>query len=285
MKKKHLFYILYSLAALSFFLYYLFPSEKIGKYISYKVRTLRPGWSVQIGNIRPAFPPGLLLHSTDVLRGETLLLESRRLKIRPELLSLFRSGKRIYFQADMYAGEVKGESILQGNPGKDLQVQARFEGIRLTDIAALQQMSEYQISGILSGTLAFSREGTAAKGNCRMKIKDLNVELGPGLFSLAKLTFSDTDAKLNLQNSQNLIIEECVAKGKQMGLNLRGSITLKQVPEKSLLNLSGTIKPHPELIAQLGEGIAAMMFQGGAGKSEFPFHIRGSIEKPVFSMK
>ncbi len=89
---------------------------------------------------------------------------------------------------------------------------------------------------------------------------------------------------MTLHDLQNLQIKETIIKGNQAGGDISGTITLKNPSGKSILNLSGTIKPQPSLIAKLG-GMASLFLKQKQGNTGFPFKITGTLEKPNFSLK
>jgi hypothetical protein len=60
-------------------------------------------------------------------------------------------------------------------------------------------------------------------------------------------------------------------------------INLRNPSENSILNLSGTLRPHPSLIAKMGS-MASLLFQKKQG-SEFPFKNTGTIGNPKFSLR
>ena len=290
MKKKHVFYTLYLLGALIFFLYWLFPSAEIKKYIEYRVKNAETGYSLHIGDVRPAMPSGLLFLAAEIRERDSLLLKADQVKLIPRFLSLFGSSPAMDFRAWLYEGTVEGRGTLkkksaEKGEGEKISLNAVLSGIQIKQIETLQNLSAHQIAGILEGTVTYSGDDSTGTGEAELTVRELTVELGTPLFSIGKLTFTDVNAKLGLENMQNLQIKECTVKGNQAGGNLAGTVGLKNPPEKSVLNLAGSIKPHPSLIAQMGEGMASLLFKSDRGKSEFPFTIRGTAEKPEFSFQ
>ncbi len=289
MKKKYLFYTLYSLAALIFFLYWLFPSAEMKNYIEHRVRNAGTGYSLHIGNLRPVLPPGLQFLDAEVREGDRLLVEADQVKFMPCFLSLFGDSPATDFRIDLYAGTVKGRASLkkesaEKGEGEKISLEAALSGIQAEQIEILQNLSGHPISGILEGTVAYRGNEAPGSGEADLKVRDLTVELGTPLLSLGKLTFAEVSAKLGLENQQ-LQIRECTAKGNQAGGNLAGTVELKNPAGKSILNLAGSIRPHPSLIAQMGEGVASLLFKSKRGGGDLPFAVRGTLEKPLFSMQ
>lgn len=286
MKKRYVFYTVWFFCALLFFLYRLFPGAEIKKYIEYRVKNSGTAYALHIGDIRPALPPGLVLFSVEIREGDRVI-EADEVKLRPRLFSLFTSSPAMDFRADLYGGTAEGrmkrDSAEKGE-GRTLSAYAVLSGIQLKQIEAVQNMSGHAISGILAGTVAYSGSDLSEKGDADLTVRDLTVELGTPLLSIGKLAFTDVSAKLGLENMQ-VQIRECTVKGNQVGGNIAGTVGLKQPSENSVLNLAGSIKPHPTLIAQMGEGMVALLFRSNRSRSEFPFVIKGTLEKPEFLMQ
>ena len=96
---KRLLYGLYVLAAIVFFIYYLFPSDKIKNYVISGFSKINPTINISIDHIRPAFPPGLKLYKVSFYHMDNTLLETEQIKVVPNFLSLFRA-KRIFFSKE-----------------------------------------------------------------------------------------------------------------------------------------------------------------------------------------
>ncbi|MGE0083333.1 MAG: type II secretion system protein GspN [Desulfococcaceae bacterium] len=284
MKKRYLFYTVWFFCALFFFLYRLFPEAEVKKYIEYRAKSA--GYALHIGAVRPAPGPGLVFSPAEIREGDRVV-KADAVKIMPCFFSLLGSSPAMDFRAEMYGGTVEGrvkrEAAEKGD-GRNIISDAVLSGIQLKEIAALQGMSAHGISGILEGTVTYSGSDSAGKGNADLRVRDLTVELGTPLLSIASLSFTDAAAKLDMENMQ-VQIRECTVKGNQLGGNMGGTVELKQPLGNSALNLAGSIKPHPSLIARMGEGMTALLFKSNRGKGEVPFAVRGTLEKPEFLMQ
>ncbi|WP_207692523.1 type II secretion system protein GspN [Desulfonema limicola] len=165
-----------------------------------------------------------------------------------------------------------------------VQADSLLEGIQIKNIQALQNLSDYNLAGVLGGTIAYKGTRTSNIADGDISILNCIVELKTPFFNLKDLTFTQIDSKITLHNLQNLQIKETILKGSQAGGSISGTVTLKNPYEKSILNLSGTINPHPALIAKLG-AMASLFLKQKQGSSGFPFKITGTLEKPDFSLK
>ena len=99
--------------------------------------------------------------------------------------------------------------------------------------------------------------------------------------NLGVLDFNDIQMEAKLTN-KNLGITSCILKGPQVDGDISGSITLSDVFEQSRLNLTGTLKPHPDFIATLPQNIIPRNLIGPNGIN---FKIMGTLENPNFALR
>lgn len=282
--KKRLLYSLYILSVTAFFVYYLFPSEQVKKYILFKFAEANPQFNLKIDRIKPAFPPGLKFYTVSLFQNDKPLFDAEDMKITPELLSLVGPEPAFSFKSKTCQGIVTGKATLIKKAGdknpdsRQIAVDAKLSGIHIKDIKAVQNAPYYKsLSGTADGTVTYQpSQGMIAE----LAIKDCVVELATPLFSLGNLTFKTIDADMTMDSSRKIQIKQLDVKGTQASGTVSGTAELKTPPGKSALNLKGTIKPHPELIAALGP--AALIFKTGAGEKGLPFKIGGTLESPAF---
>ena len=281
--KKRIFYSLYTIVAIIFFLYLLFPSDKIKKFIEYKASSIKPGYTMEIENVTLALPPGINLHMPRIFHNNELLVDMEQAKITPSFLSLAGSNPEFNIKIRAYNGIINTKLNLNKT---DIPIQADsiLEGIQIKQIKALQDLSDYNLAGVLGGKIIYKGTRSSGVADADISISNCIVELKTPFFNLKNLMFTQIDAKMTLHDFQNLQIKKTIIKGNQAGGNISGTITLKNPSEKSILNLSGTIKPQPALIAKLGN-MASLFFKQKQGNTGFHFKITGTLKKPRFSLK
>jgi len=296
--KKRIFYSLYTITAIILFLYLLFPSHEIKNFIKYKASSIKPGYIMEIEDVTLAFPPGINLHMLSILNDNELLIDMEQARIVPSLMSLAGSNPEFNIKARAYEGIVNTKVNLKKNEQKNasdlpagipIQTDSILERIQIGQIKALQNISifnsaGYNLTGVLGGKITYNGTGSSGVADANLSISNCIVEFKTPFFNLKDLAFTQIDAKITLHNFQNLQIKETIIKGNQAGGNISGTITLKKPSGKSILNLSGTIKPQPALIAKLG-GMASLFLKQKQGSTGFPFRITGTLEKPGFSLK
>ena len=77
---KRLLYILYIVTVAVVFLYLLFPSETVKRYVSAEISRSIPELTVAIARVKPSFPPGILLNRVGVRLGDAALFNLDRVK-------------------------------------------------------------------------------------------------------------------------------------------------------------------------------------------------------------
>lgn len=282
-RKTWLWYGLYTVAALFFFLYYLFPSEAIEAYFISTLRKQRPNGTLTIGRIVPAFPPGVKASPVRYSEGGPLELSLEYIHIMPEIRTIFSAAPAFSMRGKGYGGDVKGRTTLAPRgAASDLHVE--LSDLQMSTMAALQKMSGRNIAGTLSGTVDFKKADGGAQLTADLSAYRFRMDLGiPGV-SLKELTFSEANAKLAGGGGADLRIESLTAKGTQVNGDLSGTIQWRAPFEKSLLDMTGAVRPHPSFISGPGSGLAAF-FQHRGGNNTFPFVVKGTIEAPQFLLR
>ena len=280
---KWLLYSIYIIVITVFFIYYLFPSDAVKKQIAFNLNRADPDLNITIDNIKPVFPPGLKLYNVSFYRLSNLLLEAEQIKITPGLLSLFRPKTTFFFKGRAYEGILKGRADITANK---LMINADLSGIWTKDIPVVQDLSNRKISGMLSGKITYSGDKEfAGTVNAELTLSDCEVELLTPVFNLESFTFESIEADVAM-NNQNFQIKQCIAKGRQIEGNVSGFITIEDPPGKSVLNLTGKIKPHSLFLADLKKVFPTdLLFKKRHGKNGFPVRLSGTFDEPGFSLR
>ena len=271
---------MYIIVATALFIYYLFPSDAVKKYIALNLNKANPELNIIIDNIKPLFPPGLRLYDVSLYRLDNLLIKAEYIKITHRFLSLFCPKTTFFFKAEAYDGILKGKADIMANK---LMINADLSDVQLKDISVMHNLSNRKISGILGGNVTYSgnREfvGTV---NAKLNLSDGEVEFFMPVFDLESFSFGyiTVDA---VMNNQEIQINECIIKGKQADGRISGSVNLKNPFSKSVLDLTGTIKPHQLLIEKL-QNIFPVELLPTTSEGDFSIRLYGNIEQPGFSL-
>ena len=276
--RKWLAYFLFILAVTAFFIYYLFPSDKIKSYITVQFNKTYPGITIALDHVTPAFPPGLRLYNVNFYHTHDPLFGMEQIKISPALLSLFRSKINFFYKGSAYAGMLEGRGEFTKNT-PELMIDGKLSGIRIEEISAIKDVIGRNISGVLDGNFTYRNEKESGNDlKAELIISNGQLELITPLLQLESLAFKKITAELALKN-MNLNIKKCIINGDQMDGSISGSITLKNSPGQSYLKLSGTIKPHPLFLEKLGNDLPANLLPKKIfGKNGFHIRIYGTLD-------
>ncbi len=265
-----------------FFSFYLFPTGKIQEYIMMTFIRALPDYQLMIENAKPAFPIALKLSNVKIFRLNKEFIEAASVKIGFPVSSLFSSERSFSIKSRVYDGTVSGTiSITEKNNVQSVSGKFRLTDIKIETVQPLQQELKEKIAGTLRGTVTFNGRNPGNTANFNLTLADAVLPLAISFIRLGEVTFNEINIEGSLSN-QNLSIGKCVFHGPRINGRFSGEITLKDPVQKSLLNLSGTVKPHHDLLKNLpGNMIPANL----RNKEGVPFKISGTYEKPGLSFR
>ena len=141
--KKLFIYFIYGIAASAFFLYYLFPSDAVKKYLAFQLNKVEPDFSLTIDHIKPVFVPGIRFYGVSLYRLNVSLIDAEHLTIAFGLQSLFKPKVAFSFRSNAYAGMIDGRAyITKKSPDRQIDIETNLSGIQIKDIPALQKLIE-----------------------------------------------------------------------------------------------------------------------------------------------
>ncbi len=277
--RKGFLYAAYILVATFFFVYYLFPADAAKKYISGNLTATHPELNITIDRVTPAFPPGLRLQAITFYHRDALLLKAEQIKIVPGYLSLFSPAIDFVFKGRAYAGLLEGRgNITKNRSARQIMTGARFSGVQIEKIAAIQDLAGLKISGLLEGKAEYNfSQKSSGNLSAELVLSAFEIGLKAPFLTLDTFSFSKIEAEVDL-NYHQLKIKKCIIKGSQMDGNFTGSIILKNPVNKSVLNISGTVTPQPLLFSKLGSILPGNKKM--SGKKGFSVKLGGTLGQP-----
>ena len=284
------FYALYTLVVTGVFLYYLFPSESVRAFVGYQVHQADPSLELTIDAVAPTLPPGLTFQSALLSRNAEPLAAASRLKVTPALTTLFGPEIAIGFKGEVYGGALKGNLVLdrtKKRPEPPVRaLTANVVGLQVAQLHALERIPGYTVSGTLNGAVSYQITDAGEKGDIRLSLTDLSVRPETPLFNITDVTFNQVQAEAVLEPGRRLEIRQCTLAGPQVNGTLSGAVRVADDPARSALDLTGTLKPHPGFLAEIGKGFpASLLFKNrSGGGGDISFRIRGTIQNPAFSL-
>ena len=281
---KRLLYGLYVLAAIVFFIYYLFPSDTIKNYVISGFNKINPTINISIDHIRPAFPPGLKFYKVNFYNMDSTLAETEQIKVVPNLLSLFRSKIIFFFKGRAYKGNFEGNGeFIKNNPEQHVVIEGKFSNINIKEIPAVKQFIRRNLTGILEGNFTYHNGGkSSGTSEVKFVISDGEVELLQPVFKLENISFSKIEAEITVEN-QRVKIKRCIINASPMDGNVSGLINLREPLGQSYLRLLGVIKPNQEFLEELGKDLPTNLLPKEIfSKKVVRIRIYGTLDEPRF---
>ena len=284
--KTRFLYVLYIVSVTTFFIYWLFPDEAVRGYLSFRLNTANPDFDLTVVQAKPTFPPGLKLEKIHISHKNMPIVDIAELKIGPALRSLYSPGNTFLFQANLNGGTIKGQlDWVQEASNHSVVMNAALTGIQIGSSAGFERLIKRKISGILGGTVQFeSRKGETGVVSAGLNLSDCKVEILASVFGMDHLSFKDISTDITAEGN-NVQIETCTIRGNQIDGKFNGTVELKEPISKSIFNLSGSIRPHHQFLADLRKRLPVNLFsKKRADNNEFPIQFAGTIDSPVFSL-
>lgn len=282
--RKWLLYSIYVLAAIVFFIYYLFPSEKVKNYVTSGFNRINSNINISIDHVSPTFPPGLKLYKVNFYHMDNALLETEQIKVVPNLLSLFRSKVIFFFKGRAYRGILEGKGeFIKNKPDQNVIIEGKFSNIKIQEMPAVKQFVGRNLTGILEGNFTYRDVGKLGGTlDARSIISDGEIELLTPVFKLKKIDFSKIEAEMTMEN-QRLKVKRCIIKASPADGNVSGLINLRKPLGQSYLRLLGVIKPNQEFLAELGEDLPKNLLpEEILSKGVVRIRIYGTLDEPRF---
>ena len=284
--KKWLFYIAYTLVAMGFFLYFLFPSETIkGAVSTYLLKTI-PGYQIQIHGLQPVLPLGLGFESVKVLKSDSLWAQIDRLNVMPRMSTLLSSQRTINFRGKAYQGALGGHiDVNETDKSTQTDIFLKLAEIQLADITQLQERLGRKLSGFLNGDLDLTdTNGPSRSIKGKLDLTDVRFELSNPIINLQEVALNIVEAEFTV-NKQVFSLKRLEAKGGQVEGRLTGTVMIRKPMGKSRINLRGSFFPQEVLLASFQDILPANLFKQQMGDKGMPIRIYGTIEKPKFSFR
>lgn len=273
----------YIIGAALLFLYVLFPSELAEQYLANMIRQMHPNLTMEIGRLKLGFPPAVKLYDVSIYHSGRNIADLENVKISPHLLSLFLATTHISFKGSGYGGNFKGDvDIIKKADDREIVIDADLAGIQVNQLEALQAFTTHRLSGILDGTVTLTTQVPQQALTGDLILTDGKIELSPPWLAQRELTFDSIEAQL-IFNGHSLTIEHCELIGNQLDGEVAGSIRLSNHSSSKILDLTGNVRPHAELLARLGNQVPKLLENKNVQTQGVPFKIKGPLEAPTYS--
>ncbi len=283
--KNSLLYTVSIICITGFFLYYLFPSDTLKKYLEYRLSQGNPDISVSIDHVSPVLPPGVKLHSVGIAQLNKRLLVLENVKLMPAIFPLLQGKTAVNFNGRVSTGTLNGQADIRDDP-KGLQISGfgRISGVQVQGIPALQDLPADKISGVLNGDFTYAAQGSDRSLTGKLTLSQCRIELKEPLFNLTELNFRAIDADLELADD-TLKIKHFSAKGNLLDADITGAIAMAAQPDQAALNLSISVIPHHTLLAKIEKTLPMNLLRSTkTGNGAISFKVNGTWNAPGYSL-
>ncbi len=254
--------------------------------LAYKISQVNPNFSVMTGQAVPVLPPGIKLQNVTIKRFNDSLFDINEIQIKPALLSFLKPETIYTFTGRTGGGAFDGKAFVSREKSDGhSRININLNEIQILEIPGFQDFSRYQAAGLLSGQVVVNKSRRPLiSAHADLNLANAMLTFPSPVFGLNNLSFQYIEGEVTLA-SRRMQIKKCTFNGNQVDGTISGIIILKNPFEKSTLRLSGSILPHSDFIASLGQGIASMLLpQLKSAKNGLRFKIRGTLEDPRFSL-
>jgi len=284
--KKWVFYIVFAAAAAAAFLYLLFPSQQVRRYIIRQVGQQSPGISVELARVSPCLPPGLRLEDLRLFRKGRLVFQSPRMRVIPRYLSLFSASRRFHLAGSASGGRFEGEVAIEKASRPICAADISFQGIKMEKIAALAEHRPHQLYGAAEGSVSYSTKGDGfGKGRADIRVKQSRIDLDTPMFGFKGVSAGTVTAELKI-DGRRALVKQIQLEGSQVSGSASGTISLKRPLKRSRLDLKGTIRLHPGFVKKLGQAVPEQVFPVRKFvEKPVSFRISGTAERPAYSLE
>jgi type II secretion system protein N len=284
--KKFFLYFIFVAAATLFFFYHLFPTEAAKKYLGFQVSRIHPGLSLTVDDVKPTFAFGIRCDGATLYHFDDSLFDAARVTIAFQPLSFFKPYRTISFFGDAYEGKINGSIDVSKKPSdRQIVINGTLSAIQIKDIKGLQKLIDRGIIGVLNGEMTYRGEGLSGKGSAKFTLSDCKLAVVFPFVNLDQFVFGNIDADLGIVN-RRVEIKKCLFKGQQMDGMISGTVSLGNPIEKSTLNLTGIIKPHPFFLADLKKKVPPELLpRKRSGSSGFRIRLKGTFDDPGFELR
>lgn len=275
-KKKIFLYGSYVIALVVFFVYYLFPAERLKAFVVMQVRRINPELRMSVEKVGLMFPPGLRLQRVQVDHDNTPLLLADDLAILPHLKTLLSARDLYSFRMKTHAGTITGTAEIDGP--RQATIDAVASGLKLNGIPLLRRLSAEPVEGVLDGTFAYAVAADKPETlNINLNISNMAIALATPFFTLNEIRFEKVHAEAVLRH-QHLEIMRVVLSGDQIEGHLSGSALLGKDIMQSIVKLSGTVMPQKQFLDNSGVQVPGVFLAGLKAGGGIPIRISGPLD-------
>jgi type II secretion system protein N len=267
-------------------LYAMFPSEAYMAHMEASVQRVDPRMEVFAEQVRPAFPLGLRFLGLRLAladRPKAPVFDAEALRVIRSVASLLTERSEYRFDARAYGGTVTGRATLADDEFRGpVTADVRMHGLRLQDHPLLRIPALRSLSGLLGGSISFAgarERWMEGEGEARLTVSGAALTLAEPVWNIQAIHIDEGRVELSLRG-RVLTLSRAEMYGREVQGNISGTIQLADSPEKSRLNLKGSVRPFPSVSKLVGGLLGEALAEKLGRKSGVSFVIHGTVEAP-----
>ena len=259
------------------FLYLLFPAKSVKAYIGHKIRQIDPQLRLTAEDPVLRLPPGIKLRDADIRLDKTPLIRWESLSFFPQFATLFTSQKSFRYRGRAYQGEATGDLFLAKDGKWRIKGDGKGFQAELMPVAALSPQGS--LTGTVEGVYDLTLD---QQGTLNLTIANGSLTLNKPMLEIEAINFDQLSLDAVIEQDQ-MRIKAMQMTGPEINGDLTGQIILKRPFDDSILNMTGTIKPHPLFLADLRKKLPAGFLSDQIAKKGVSFTINGTVKTPEVS--
>ncbi|MFC1838703.1 type II secretion system protein GspN [Thermodesulfobacteriota bacterium] len=288
-KKERLWYGVYCFVLLILFLYLLFPSKALDKFIIQEANRVYPDLKVKIGETNISFPLGIKIESIEVTTENIpdIVFESDITKIKPGILSYVSGNRKYSFQSSTMGGNISGSVHYKNNSEKNGdKANIRFKDIRLGKRTFIHPVISRKLECIANGEINFIGDiSSPVNGNFNLSLElfDGNIKLINPISQLSDIGFHKLTLAAEMEN-RFINITSMQLAGEGIKGFASGNIRVINNFMASRLDLKGELEFSSTFYQDMPDIQNAInILTSGREDGKLSFNVKGTIEKPRFN--
>jgi len=282
--KERFLFAAYIISVTLFFLYILFPSEIAKKYLVSGLNRINPDLDIVIGSVKPGIPLGMKLYNVSAYYRGDSILDAEKVVLSPTILPLFTGKLSLQIDSAIYSGLVEAEVDFSWKKLVPEKVHLNMNKIQIGEIIMLKNLIPHDLEGVLTGNIHYAAgEEKNSSITSDMLLSEFGIEFLSPYYGLETLNLKKMEADLELNGNQ-LKVNRFTNTGGDVDGNLSGTVLIRNVIGRSMLNLQGSVRPNPVFIEKLGKisPVVKTFLKKSSENSNIPVRIQGTLERPRF---
>lgn len=278
-------YTLYTLLLVTLFLYLRFPEQQFKTFCSHLLSRHLPGHENSIESLHYRFPLTLVARNIQLQGREKAakqLFTLEQLTISPDLTA---PGRNFSITITALGGTHHIILSLDRDHNSFTLPIIEINELDLAKLPWLRTHTGRTITGLLTARGGYAgktgQEPGKGTGEGSAQIKNGTFELLEPILSLKNIDLQTGEVLFKL-HEQKISLSKGTFSGNEVKGSFAGQIlSLNSPPATVRLNLTGSLTPLPALVKKSGQA-QPLLLQLQQNNSSLPFHLQGTISKPVF---